>query len=128
VAFRRGVKLPRFVGQEGTVRVTQRNMSKQKQKKQKRKYSQEYKSEIVRLCQESGKSPEAIGREMGLSGSLVRNWVKQAKVDAKGGGEGLLTTSEREELGQLRREVKHLRQERDILKKATAFFVKEATS
>jgi transposase len=103
-------------------------MSKSEPKKQRRKHSAEYKAEIVRLCQESDRSPEAIGREMGLSGSLVRIWVNQANVDANGGGKGPVTTSEREELARLRSEVKHLRQERDILKKATAFFVKEVTS
>jgi transposase len=103
-------------------------MSKSELKRQRRKHSAEYKAEIVRLCQESSRSPEAIGREMGLSGSLVRIWVNQANVDANGGGKGALTTSEREELARLRSEVKHLRQERDILKKATAFFVKEVTS
>ena len=111
--------------------MVQRNMSKKKQAKPKRTrrvHSPEYKAEVVRLCEGSGKSPEVIAREMGLSGSLVRNWVRQAAVDASGGGEGPLTSSEREELAQLRREVKHLRQERDILKRATAFFVKEATS
>lgn len=108
--------------------MVQRDMSKNKPKRQRRKHSPEYKSEIVRLCQESNRSPEAIGREMGLSGSLVRSWLNQAGVDAGRGGEGALTTSEREELARLRSEVKHLRQERDILKRATAFFVKEATS
>lgn len=108
--------------------MVQRNMSKSKSKRQRRKHSAEYKAEIVRLCQESGKSPEAIGRDMGLSGSLVRLWLNQANIDASGGGAGPLTTTEREELARLRSEVKHLRQERDILKKATAFFVKEATS
>jgi transposase len=108
--------------------MVQRDMSKNKPKRQRRKHSPEYKAEIVRLCQESGKSPEAIGHEMGLSGSLVRNWLSQADTDAGGGGDGPLTTSEREELARLRSEVKHLRQERDILKRATAFFVKEATS
>ena len=108
--------------------MIQRDMSKSKPKRQRRKHPPEYKAEIVRLCQESGKSPETIGHEMGLAGSLVRNWLNQASTDAGGGGDGRLTTSEREELARLRSEVKHLRQERDILKRATAFFVKEATS
>lgn len=112
--------------------MVQRSMSKKSQQKpkkqQRRNHSREYKAEVVRLCQESGKSPEVIGSEMGLAGSLIRNWMRQADVDAGGGRKGALTTTERDELGQLRKEVKHLRQERDILKKATAFFVKEATS
>ena len=108
--------------------MVQRNMSKKNGKRQRRLHSPEYKVEVVRLCRETGKSPEAIGKEMGLSGSLVRNWVRQSAVDEGGGGTGALTTEEREELTALRREVRTLRQERDILKRATAFFVKEATS
>jgi transposase len=63
-----------------------------------------------------------------LTPSAVAGWVKQAKVDAVGGGSGALTTSERDELTALRRENKQLRQEREILKRATAFFAKEGTS
>lgn len=108
--------------------MVQREMSKSKSKRQRRKHSAEYKAEVVRLCRDSDKSPETIGTEMGLAGSLVRSWVNQSRVDAAGGGKGALTTSERDELTELRKEVRHLRQERDILKKATVFFVKEATS
>jgi transposase len=54
--------------------------------------------------------------------------VKQAKIDAGGGGQGPLTSAERDELARLRRENKTLRQERDILRKATAFFAKEGMS
>lgn len=108
--------------------MVQRSMSKNKQKRQRRKYSTEYKAEVVRVCRDSGKSPETIGKELGLGGSLVRNWVNQAKVDAGGGGKGALTTTERDELAELRKEVRHLRQEREILKRATVCFVKEATS
>ena len=74
--------------------MVQQNMSKkpqQKQKRRRRKHSPEYKAEDVRLCRESGRTPEIIGREIGLSGSLVRNWVRQAEVDAGGGGKGPLT-------------------------------------
>lgn len=108
--------------------MVQREMSKNKQKRQRRKYSAEYKAEVVRVCRDSGKSPETIGGELGLAGNLVRNWVNQAKADTGGVGKGVLSTTERDELAQLRKEVRHLRQERDILKRATAFFVKEATS
>ena len=109
--------------------MVQRSMPKKKnQKRKRRRHSPEYKAEIVRLCEQTEKSPEAIGQEMGLSGSMIRNWVRQASVDAGGGGQGAMTTDEREELNALRRENRSLRQERDILKRATAFFVKEATS
>ena len=102
------------------------NMSKKK--KQRRKFTPEYKAEVVRLCQQPGKNPNGVALELGLTPSAVMNWVKQATVDAGGGGTGALTTTEREELAALRREVRTLRQEREILKKATAFFAKEGTS
>jgi transposase len=108
--------------------MSQRNMHKKTIKRKRRPHSPEYKAEVVRLVRESGKSPEVVGREMGLSGSLIRSWMRQSTVDKRGGGTGALTTEEREELNTLRREVRTLRQERDILKRATAFFVKEATS
>jgi transposase len=102
------------------------NMSKKK--RQLRHFSDEYKAEVVRLCQQPGKTPNAVAIELGLTPSAVTGWVKQATVDAGGGGAGALITSEREELAALRREIKQLRQEREILKRATAFFAKEGTS
>ena len=100
----RELALPRFVGQEGRARMVQRSMSKKSQQKpkkqQRRNHTREYKAEVVRLCHNSGKSPEAIGREMGVAGSLVRGWIRQANVDAGGGEKGVLTTTEREELAQ----------------------------
>jgi transposase len=61
-----------------------------------------------------------------LTETALRDWVRQAEIDAgRGTTPGALTTEEREELGRLRRENRTLRMERDILKKATAFFAKE---
>jgi transposase len=98
-------------------------------KRKRREYSAEYKAEVVRLCQpDGGKTPCAVARDLGLPRSAVSRWVDQAKIDAGRGGSGPLTTAEREELSRLRREVKMLRTERDILKKATAFFAREGTS
>jgi len=102
------------------------NMSKKKRTR--RKFTDEYKAEVVRLCQQPGKTPNGVAIELGLTPSAVTGWVKQATVDAGGGGIGALTTSEREELAALRRENRQLRQEREILKRATAFFAKEGTS
>ena len=69
------------------------------------------------------KSVAEIAKELDLTESAVSRWVKQAEIDA---GERVgLTTSEREELAYLRRENRVLREERDILKRATAFFAKE---
>jgi transposase len=87
----------------------------------------EYKAEVVRLAQTSGKTAGQLARELDLTETAVRSWIKQAEVDAGKGSDGALTTAEREELAALRREVKSLRMEREILKKATAFFAKETT-
>ena len=75
---------------------------------------------MVALCQTSGKSIAGICRDLDLTESSVRRWVAQAETDA-GRREGL-TSAEREELTHLRRENRVLREERDILKRATAFF------
>ncbi len=63
---------------------------------------------------------------MGLTETAVRAWVRQATVDGGHGPAGALTTAERDELTQLRRRVKTLEMERDVLKTATAFFVRES--
>jgi transposase-like protein len=94
-------------------------------KRKRRAFTPEFKAETVRLIRESGKSIGAVARELDLTETAVRDWVRQAEVDAGRGRPGALTTEEREELARLRREVRTLRMERDILKKATAFFAKE---
>jgi transposase len=87
-------------------------------------YSEEFRREAVELVRASGRSAAEVARDLGISGQVLRNWMRQAEVDV-GRGEGL-SRAEREELGRLRREVKLLVEERDILKKAAAFFVKES--
>jgi transposase len=91
-----------------------------------RKFSDEFKSETVRLVRDSGKSIGKVSRELGLTETAVRRWVEQAQPSVAPTPAGMLSREEREELGQLRREVRTLRMERDILKKATAFFAKES--
>lgn len=87
-------------------------------------YPPEFRTEAVRLHRSSPeKSIPQIAREIGVSDQSLRNWVKQTQLD-EGEREGL-TTEEREELRKLRREVKLLRQEREFLKKAAAFFARE---
>jgi transposase len=89
-------------------------------------YPPEFKREMVELVR-SGRSPEELAREFEPSAGAIRTWVKQADLD-----EGLrsngLTTDERQELRQLKREVRQLRMERDILKKAAAWFARESNS
>ena len=94
-------------------------------KRKRRTFTTEFKAQTVRLIRESGKSVGAVARELDLAETAVRRRVQQAEVDAGRGRAGALTTEEREELGRLRRENRTLRMERDILKKAAAFFAKE---
>jgi transposase len=96
------------------------------EKRKRRSFTKAYKAEVIELIRKSGKSIGAIAKELDLTETAVRAWVRQAKVDAGQGPVGALTTAEREELAQLRRRVKTLEMEREILKKATAFFAKES--
>lgn len=95
-------------------------------KRKRRSFSDQYKAEVVALVRAGGKSIGAISKDLDLTESSVRAWVRQAEVDAGEGPKGALTTAEKEELRQLRRENRELRMEREILKKATAFFAKES--
>jgi transposase len=95
-------------------------------KRKRRAFSAEYKSEVVELIRTSGKSVGAVARELDLTETAVRRWIEQAEVDSGRGPAGALTTVEREELSELRKRVKTLEMEREILKKATAFFAKES--
>jgi len=90
-----------------------------------RSFTEEFKAGAVRLVLDEGKSISQVGRDLDVAQSVVGNWVKQARADRSQGKAGL-TTEERAELTRLRREVKDLRQQRDILKKAAAFFAKES--
>jgi len=96
-----------------------------KRKRERRSFTPEFKAEAVKVVQQSGKSVAMVARELDLTETALRRWVEQAEVDAGRGRDGVLTSDERAELAQLRREVRTLRMERDILKKATAFFAKE---
>jgi transposase len=94
-------------------------------KRKRRVFTKEFKAQTVRLARDSGKSIGALARELDLGETVLRTWVRQAEVDAGRGRPGALTTDEREEFTLLRREVRTLRMEREILKKAAAFFAKE---
>ena len=86
----------------------------------------EYVQQMIELVR-AGRAPEELGREFEPTAQTIRNWVEQDDLD-RGRRTGGLTTAEREELGQLRREVRRLRQEREILAKATAWFARETGS
>ncbi len=95
-------------------------------RRKRRYFTPEFKAETVRLIRESGKSVNQVFRELDLNETAVREWVKRAEIDEGRGPPGALTTTEREELQRLRRENRELRMEREIQKKATAFFAKES--
>lgn len=97
----------------------------QPQRRARREFSAEFKARTVELILSSGKSVTEVCRELDLTETAVRRWVKQAKID-QGDLPGL-TSDERAELARLRRENKVLREEREILKKAAAFFASETT-
>ena len=80
-------------------------------------YSEAFRTDAVALCQSSGKRVEEIAADLGVSRESLRKWVQQAKVEAGEGPVGALTRAEQEELRRLRREVKTLQMEREILKK-----------
>lgn len=88
-------------------------------------YPAEFKLEAVRLVKESGRKISEVARDLGVTGESIRNWVRQYEI-YNGEREGL-STSEREELQHLRRETRILKEEREILKKATAFFAQESS-
>ena len=88
-----------------------------------RRFDDDFKAQAVRLVLDEGKTVNAVSREMDLTATAVREWVKRARADRSHGRTGL-TTAEREELARLRKENRELRTERDILKKAAAFFAK----
>jgi transposase len=95
-----------------------------KGQRSRRYFSREFKAETVELIRSSGRSVPDICRDLDLTETTVRNWVRQARIDA-GEVEGL-TTDERDELRRLRAENRTLRMERDLMKKAAAFFAKDS--
>jgi transposase len=90
-----------------------------------RSFTAEFKAGAVRLVLEEGKSVSQVAKDLDLTPSALGNWVERARADRSHGRTGL-TSAEREELTQLRRENRRLLMEREILKKAAAFFAKES--
>jgi transposase len=88
-------------------------------------YPPEFRAEAMRLVREGGRTPDQLAQDLGCSGQVIRNWLRQADLDAGRRHDGL-TTAERDELRRLRAENRILRMERDLLKKAAAFFAKES--
>lgn len=90
-------------------------------------YPPEFRAEAVRLYRNSDRSLKQVSEDLGISTESLRSWLKQTDLDAGVRSDGL-TTDEREELRKLRRENRVLKEEREILKKAAAFFAQETNS
>jgi transposase len=96
-----------------------------KSERKRRTFSREFKAEAVKLAKDTGKGVAAVAKDLGLSESSLYLWAKQHETDAGQGPAGALTTAEKQELTQLRRENRELRMEREFLKKAAAFFASQ---
>ena len=103
-----------------------RKTKKRKQRRPRRKFTPQFRGDVVRLCQSGDESVSAICERLDLTESAVRGWLRKAEEHGVGSSEGnALTATEKQELQQLRRENKQLKVEREILKKAATFFAKE---
>ena len=99
-------------------------MEEQEPVRSRRSFTDEFKRDAVALVLDEGRRVIDVARSLGVGEGTLGNWVRQARVDR--GDRAGVTTSERTELVELRRENARLRMERDLLKRATAFWVKES--
>ena len=95
-------------------------------KRKRRQFTEEFKADAVKLVRNGGRSIGQVAKDLDLTETALRDWVRRAQIEAGEGPPGALTQAEREELVKLRRENKRLQMEREILKKAAAFFAKES--
>lgn len=96
-----------------------------KRRRPRRRYDDEFKAQAVRLVLDEGQSVTSVARDLDLTRTALQAWVERARADRTRGKSGL-TTAEREELVRLRKALRIAEEERDILKKATAFFAKQS--
>jgi transposase-like protein len=99
-------------------------MEEQQAQRRRRKFSDEFKRDAVEIVRSSDKSIAEVARELGIYDSSLGNWVRQDQID-RGEREGL-SSDEQQELAELRRENSRLRMERELLKRAVVFWVKES--
>jgi transposase len=99
-------------------------MADRKQPRPRWSFSDEFKAEVVELVRQPGNTVGSVARQLDLTETAVRSWVKQADIDDGRRSDGL-TSAERAEMAQLRKQLREAREERDILKRAVAFFARE---
>jgi transposase len=95
-----------------------------KQPQPRRSFTPEFKSEVVELVRQPGNTAGSVARDLNLTETAVRAWAKQADLDQGRRSDGL-TSEQLSEMAQLRKELREAREERDILKRAVAFFARE---
>ncbi len=100
-------------------------MAKRQTRRARRSFTAEFKAEAVRLCKVGDRSIRRVAQDLDLTETALREWVQRADEAPGIAKPESLTTAEQDELRELRKRVKRLEMERDILKKATAFFAKE---
>lgn len=100
-------------------------MAKRETRRARRSFTSEFKAEAVRLCKVGDRTIGQVAKDLDLTETALRAWVQRAEVDAGNEPAEALTTAERDEVRELRKRVKRLEMEREILEKATAFFAKE---
>jgi len=86
-------------------------------------YPREFRERAVELYRSGGVSMDALAKQLGIASTTVANWIRQARIDD--GEQPGITTADRDELTQLRREIRRLEMENEILKRAAAYFAKE---
>jgi len=108
--------------------ASKKNKKNKKQRRPRRQFTDEFRADVVRLCQSEGESVSEVSKRLDLTESAVRGWVHKAEqAVAEGGVLTTVTASENQELQRLRRENRQLKMEREILKKAAMFFAREST-
>lgn len=100
-------------------------MAKRQARRKRRSFTPEFKAEAVRLCKVGDRTITQVASDLDLTETALREWVKRAEVEAGEAASDAVTVDERNELRELRKRVKRLEMEREILKKAAAFFAKE---
>jgi transposase len=101
-----------------------RRMAQTPKRRPRRQFDDDFKAQAVRLVLDEGQTVGRVARDLDLTETALRGWVERARADRSQGKTGL-TTAERDELARLRKEIRILREEREILRKAAAFFANE---
>ncbi len=101
-------------------------MAKRKARRPRRSFTDEFKADAVRLCRAGDRTIGQVAKDLDLTETALREWVQRADATASASAGDVLSDAERDELRELRKRVKRLEMEREILKKAAAFFAKES--